>query len=193
MCLRAPGDNNSHAKVRSIYGAPSLQAVAGWKRGGKNNTAVETKEDVQSPPIWSAPVPQEALARMAVVGSSPRQIYVNGKRAQRTSGNATVLFGAMKYRGGTPGGKQTPKGVVPSGTAGYTVQHPTLKGWSAPADMEFVYRAQIEPWTEPRPVKSPWTLDLGNQHTHWTLTTNPQSVTLERELVERFVPPFTSR
>ena len=121
--------------------------------------------------IWSAPIP--ASCKCAVGGmcgpnscmaySSPRQLYVGGRRANRTSANASVLLGDMRLstRGSTATPPpQTPAGVMgPSPTNGggaYVVSKPVLKGWGsatsglASTDMEFVYPAQIVPWTEPR-------------------------------------------
>ena len=103
--------------------------VVGWRQSARAG-------------IWAAPLPAAFAGR----GSSPRQLYVNGRRANRTSCNATVL-GAMNYTDGDA--FQTPAGKA-SGAGGYSVSKPALKGWHAVGDVEFVYAAQIVPWTEPR-------------------------------------------
>jgi hypothetical protein len=78
--------------------------------------------------------------------SAPRQIYVNGRRANRTSANATTFLGGIRLTEASS--PQSPAGIVAPGGA-YTVEHPALKG-AAKGDVELVYPAQIVPWTEPR-------------------------------------------
>ena len=130
--------------------------VTGWKESATKG-------------IWSAPIP--ASCKCAVGGvcgasscmaySSPRQLYVNGRRANRTSANASTLLGGMRLSETTPVATppQTPAALRPTSTNGggaYVVAKPALKGWGSSAaglastGMEFVYPAQIEPWTEPR-------------------------------------------
>jgi hypothetical protein len=123
--------------------------------------------------IWHAPIPASCQCTGPPGGacgpsscmaySSPRQMYVGGLRANRTSANASLLLGGMRLGGSAAAPPpQSPRGVLlnPSSPAAYIVTKPALKGWGptkqaaeptlAGTDMEFVYTAQIEPWTEPR-------------------------------------------
>ena len=60
----------------------------------------------------------------------PRQLYVDGVRASRTSGNASQMLGAMaKVQ------NQTPAGVAP---AHYVVAKGTMAGWRNAGDIEMV-------------------------------------------------------
>ena len=83
--------------------------------------------------------------------SSPRQLYVNGRRANRTAANASTLLGAMGHAENSSSPAQTPTSAAAAATAyTYSVAKPALRGWGATGDMGFVYTAQVEPWTEPR-------------------------------------------
>jgi len=87
--------------------------VTGWKKGTGS--------------VWSAPVP---------AGFDTRQIYVNGKRAQRASGSLPIAL------------KQTETGYTTATTN-------PMDNWRNPTDIEFVYRGGLGLWTEPRcPVAS---------------------------------------
>lgn len=97
--------------------------------------------------IWVAPLPAAAVGLL----SSPRQLYVNGRRANRTSANATIL-GTMTLPGAKP--TQAAAGIDTAAGGSYNVSLAAMQSWSSCAgcatDVEFVYAAQIVPWTEPR-------------------------------------------
>ncbi|TMM41372.1 MAG: right-handed parallel beta-helix repeat-containing protein, partial [Actinobacteria bacterium] len=84
-------------------------AISGWKQ-------VDAAKN-----LWSAPVP---------AGLSTRQLYVNGKRANRASGAAPVTL------------TWTATGYTASGTA--------MSKWRNPGDIEFVYQGGLGAWTQIR-------------------------------------------
>ena len=104
--------------------------------------------------VWTAPVPASCSCvkggacgpSSCMAYSSPRQLYVNGRRANRTQANASTLLGWMDVTTTAP--PQTPAGIAATGGS-YTVQNPALKSFTK-GDMEFVYPAQLVPWVEPR-------------------------------------------
>ena len=131
----------------------TLRAADGKRVKVSGGVAVTGWSESATTGVWSAPVPASCGCTQAggcgptsCMGySSPRQIYVNDHRANRTSANATTLLGAISLtQASSP---QSPAGMVTPGGA-YTVQHAALKG--AKGDIEMVYPAQIVPWTEPR-------------------------------------------
>src|SRR5438046_6554055 len=88
--------------------------VTGWKKGSGN--------------VWSAPAPA-AL-------TDTRQLYVNGKRAVRATGNLPIAL------------KQTSTGYTTATTN-------PMDNWRNPTSIEFVYRGGLGLWTAPRcPVAS---------------------------------------
>jgi hypothetical protein len=102
--------------------------------------------------IWSAPIPASCgCSTKAGAGgcgptscmaySSPRQLYVNGRRANRTMTNASALLGWMSLNV-TMTPPQTPSGVSSAAGGAYTVQKPASKAFKK-GDMEFVYPAQV--------------------------------------------------
>ena len=94
---------------------------------------VSTWQRASAPPgAWVAAIPAAAVAAGVL---DARQIYVDGARAFRPTGNASELLGAM---------------VLDRSASAYAVSRPGLKGWRNPADLELVYEAQIRPWTAPR-------------------------------------------
>lgn len=132
----------------------TLVAADGERPLISGGIAVPGWATASTPGVWAAPYPKAASSRSA---STPRQLYVNGRRANRTSANASVLLGDMAIVAGSNAPIQTPAGMQPSHAAGggggggsYRVSKPAMKGWQNPRELEFVYPAQIEPWTEPR-------------------------------------------
>jgi Right handed beta helix region len=71
--------------------------------------------------IWSAAAP---------AGLRTRQLFVDGRRAQRANGPVPVRLTKT--------------------SRGYTTSAPTMDNWRNPKDIEFVYRAGLGGWTEPR-------------------------------------------
>ena len=143
----------------------TLRAADGERVGVSGGIAVTGwVQDPATNGMWSAPVPASCgCAKGGVCGpsscmahSSPRQLYVNGRRANRTSANASVVLGWMGLSTtGASSPPQSPTGIVGGSSGGaYSVEKPALKGWGptglASTDMEFVYPAQHVPWTEPR-------------------------------------------
>ena len=62
--------------------------------------------------------------------SSPRQLYINGQRANRTMGNASTMLGNMSVAAASEAHPQDPTGIKHAGGGGdYIVAKPSLKGW----------------------------------------------------------------
>ena len=90
--------------------------------------------------VWVAQLPE------GVTGArTPRQLYVDGVRATRASGNASELGNLTSFA--TPLTAQTPR---EGGLPGYRVTNTTLAGWRNARDLEFVYTAMTQPWIAPR-------------------------------------------
>lgn len=83
--------------------------ISGWQQAGGN------------PQLWSAPVPANLVTR---------QLYANGTRIPRTSGESPVAL------------TQTPTGFVAADD--------TLASWRNPSDIEFVFDNGHGSWTQPR-------------------------------------------
>jgi hypothetical protein len=77
---------------------------------------------------------------------TPRQLYVNGVRATRTSGNASELLGNLTFFDTLI----TPQNPREGGLSGYRAANATLAGWARVSDVEFVYTAMTQPWIAPR-------------------------------------------
>lgn len=115
---------NGRERVTLSGGAP----VTGWRRSGTD------------PRVWLAQLPP------ALMGATPRQLYVNGVRAARASGNASELLGNLTMLP-TP---NTPQNPQTGGLPGYFAANATLKGWWRVQDAEFVYTAMAQPWIASR-------------------------------------------
>ncbi len=141
-------------KLTAADSGLTLRAADGERVSVSGGIAVTNWSETTNQGVWSAPVPASCACTAgsgcgpnSCMGySAPRQIYVNGRRANRTSANATTFLGAIHLTEASS--PQSPAGIVASGGA-YTVRHPVLKG-AAKGDIEMVYPAQIVPWTEPR-------------------------------------------
>ena len=91
--------------------------VSGWKLADPKRN------------LWSASLP-EGLA-------PPRQIYINGLRANRTRGRSPVALTMT--------------------ADGYTASDDTLSKWRHPEDLEFVYTGGNAVWSEPSVGLGSWT------------------------------------
>eukprot|EP00038_Savillea_parva_P020191 m.30610 g.30610 ORF g.30610 m.30610 type:complete len:825 (+) comp4729_c0_seq1:3-2477(+) len=116
-----------------VSGGVQLPHTA-WRVSADNKPWGDTRTPGLS--VWSTPIPQSA--------AMARQIYVNGIRAYRTSGNASILFQTMTPLTRSPNGTYGPVGP------GYSVTSSVAKTWRNPSDLEFVYARQVRPWTAPR-------------------------------------------
>ena len=109
-------------------------SVTGWQRSPASVA-------VSGPDIWVSQLPAELMGTR-----TPRQLYVNGLRATRASGNASEILGNLAYIK-TPITVQTPH---EGGLSGYHAANTTLAGWKRVSDVEFVYTAMTQPWISPR-------------------------------------------
>ena len=105
--------NNGHNVVwtsvpRQTAVISGADRITGWRLSDPSKT------------VWSAPVPSNLLTR---------QLYVNGMRAQLTSGRMPVNLA------------QT--------ATGYVASTPVMASWRNPSDIEFVYMAQLGQMSEP--------------------------------------------
>eukprot|EP01050_Picozoa_sp_SAG11_P003363 SAG11_NODE_189_length_13028_cov_14.222446_3_plen_658_part_00 len=140
----------------------TLRAADGERAVLSGGVAVTGWHESAAKGVWMAPAPAACGCRSGRCGpsscmahSSPRQLYVNGRRANRTAANASTLLGEMGYAESSSSPEQTPTSAAAAGKQySYHVTKPALRGWGptglGSTDMEFVYTAQIEPWTEPR-------------------------------------------
>ena len=103
--------------------------TAGWKRIDQPAGSTSIPPPAPRGSVWVTPLP--------IMSVHARQIYVNGVRAARPAGNASVILGAMTRNGPQP----STGGAAPG--PGYTVALPGLKGWRNPEDMEFTYERQL--------------------------------------------------
>lgn len=71
--------------------------------------------------LWKAPVPANFVTR---------QLYVDGVRAQRASGDLPVTLVQTR--------------------TGYTASSPVMASWRNPSSIEFVYTGGLGSWTQPR-------------------------------------------
>ena len=92
----------------------------GWEQSASRNGRA----------VWTARLPPELTG-----ASTPRQLYVDGVRAARTSGNASQILGNITDASPTPLTAQSPRF---GGLRGYSVSKTTLTGWKNPADIELV-------------------------------------------------------
>ena len=91
--------------------------------------------------VWSAQLPSDVTGKL-----TPRQLYVDGVRATRTSGNASEILGGMTFSP-IPLTEQNPR---EGGLPGYRVANAKLAGWENVNDIELVYTAMTQPWIAPR-------------------------------------------
>lgn len=133
--LELTAAHHSGLTIRSSSG-PSGRArltggvpVTGWRRSRTDQR------------VWLALLPP-----MLVGVASPRQLYVNGVRAGRASGNASELLGNLSMLP-TPLTPQTP---TAGGLPGYFAANAALKDWQRVQDIEFVYTAMAQPWIASR-------------------------------------------
>ena len=108
-------------------------AVTGWTKS--------TERRFAGLDVWSARLPADVTG-----ARTPRQLYLNGVRATRTSGNASEILGDMTFSR-IPLTEQSPR---EGGLPGYHVANATLVGWENVNDIELVYTAMTQPWIAPR-------------------------------------------
>ena len=116
---------------RVAWRGPALGAA--MLSGGDNVTGWAPSTDPSLPAgVFTAPVPA------ALRGSTSRQLYVNGRRAARTSRSAaSVLPGLALDTTDCP-------------ACSYAVACAEPRAWSNPSDVEFVYTAVADGWSEAR-------------------------------------------
>ena len=106
--------------------------------GGENVTGWSLANDPLLPPgVYRAPVPS------ALLGGNSRQLYVNGRRAPRTSRAASGVVPGLALEGGT-------SADCPSGACAYTAATADPLSWANAADVEFVWAGVASGWSESR-------------------------------------------
>jgi len=131
--------------VLTAADSPAEGRVVAWRgeagavvSGGENVTGWALANDPLLPPgVYRAPVPA------ALLGGNSRQLYVNGRRAPRTSRPAGGVVPGLALEGGT-------SADCASGACAYTAATADPLAWANAADVEFVWAGVASGWSESR-------------------------------------------